>query len=217
MTETFNCGHERTPNNTYSHGEGYPRCKTCRRAYQRQWRADRKAGLAPRTATLAQRIERRTQRNAHGCLIWTGSKDSDGYPKIILTEGDKRRQRPVHHVYWELVNGEIPEGHELARHADCPNRRCIEPLHLQLNHAKGIAGSAANALAAGRTETHFACGHERTPENSKPYADKARAHRVMCRTCDKVKAAERCRRWRERHPDKVKAYYRKRKELELAA
>jgi hypothetical protein len=215
MTDTFNCGHERTPNNTYSHSEGYPRCKTCRRAYKSQWRADRKAGRPPRTATLAQRIERRTQPGDGGCLIWTGSRDSDGYPKIILTTDGTRSQAPVHRVYWELINGPIPDGLHLCKTVGCVNRRCINPDHFEAL-VKGTSGGASNALNH-RTSTHFGCGHPRTPENSKPYKDQARAHRVRCRICDNAQAAERCRRWRERHPDKVRTYRARRKQMELAA
>jgi hypothetical protein len=168
---------------------------------------ERKAPL-----TLAERIERRTQRNADGCLIWTGSRDSDGYPKIILTEGEKRRQRPVHHVYWELVNGQLPEGCELARHPDCENRRCIEPLHLQLNTKRGQAGGTAANWGHERG-TNFACGHARDSE----HAEQHQPGKYRCGTCHKTRAQERCRRWRERHPDKVRAYYTRRKEMELAA
>lgn len=158
-------------------------------------------------ATLEDRIRRRTQAGEGGCLIWTGSRDSDGYPKLILSEDGAKRQRAVHHIYWELTNGPVPEGAELARHPDCPNRRCIEPLHLTLNGSKGTAGRAATV-----SDTNYRCGHGKTPENT--YARKDGT--AECLTCCRVNNRERCRRYRQRHPEKARAY-RQARSLELKA
>jgi hypothetical protein len=150
---------------------------------------------------LRKSIDKRTQPGANGCLIWTGALDSDGYPKInvgreVINGPDKRRQ--VHRVNWELINGPVPAGYELARHG-CTNRRCIEPLHLTLNEYKGKAGRIAQDQNI--DPTVYRCGHDRTPENTYLSGDYP-----YCKTCSKARSRERCRRWRARHPDKTREY-----------
>lgn len=60
-----------------------------------------------------------------GCLEWTGSKNNYGYGQV----GWGGKKHLVHRVVYELVNGEIPEGHEIA-HA-CNNPACSEITHLR--------------------------------------------------------------------------------------
>lgn len=41
MTDTFRCGHPRSPENTYRRGD-YARCRTCHREHQKTWKATRR-------------------------------------------------------------------------------------------------------------------------------------------------------------------------------
>lgn len=64
-----------------------------------------------------------------GCLLWTRSKDRDGYGRITA----KGRPEAVHRVAWELENGPIPAGltidHVYSR--GCRYRHCANVDHLE--------------------------------------------------------------------------------------
>jgi len=73
------------------------------------------------------RIAKRTERQANGCLVWTGSKVGDtGYGKMTI---DKRDHR-VHRAMWEHHNGPIPPGINVLH--KCDNPPCCEVAHLFL-------------------------------------------------------------------------------------
>ena len=57
------------------------------------------------------------------CWLWQGSKNHKGYGYISVLKKNKR----VHRVYWEEVNGHIPEGLCLLHKCDIPP--CINPEH----------------------------------------------------------------------------------------
>lgn len=130
---------------------------------------------------LRRAIDKRTQPGTNGCLIWTGTLDSDGYPKIGVgreTPDSPYQQRPAHRVNWELTNGPIPEGHTLARSPECPNRRCVAPDHLELVEGVRPAIKARNLPVRRKP---FPCGHPNTPSN---YAVAAGGTSyASCRTC----------------------------------
>jgi hypothetical protein len=140
-------------------------------------------------------IAKRVQPGTGDCIIWTGAIDSDGYPKINIgkTEAGWPRFAPVHRIHWELINGPILDGLHLNRTADCPNRRCIATYHMELL-VKGTAGGRVTSKTRVLGLT-YPCGH-----------DRVEGYR-QCRPCNR----EASRRWRERHPDKVRAYYQSRK------
>src|SRR6266446_9002005 len=62
----------------------------------------------------------------HGCLLYMGALDKDGYPRISL-QGDTGLGS---HVVFKLAYGAIPEEHEVDH--ICHVRRCVEPTHLRL-------------------------------------------------------------------------------------
>lgn len=64
----------------------------------------------------------------HGCWLWTGSLDQDGY-------GRTGKHGIAHRVIYELTKGPIPPGHVLMHscdhlHQGIEGRRCCAPHHL---------------------------------------------------------------------------------------
>jgi hypothetical protein len=78
--------------------------------------------------SLAKRVRTRYEVDEHGCWIWTGHRNPNGYGMISTT----REQGPMwahRAAYWVLV-GEIPEGAHVLHKCDVP--ACINPDHLYL-------------------------------------------------------------------------------------
>lgn len=63
-------------------------------------------------------------RQANGCWIWQGGKNSKGYGHI-----ERRGQRiQAHHASWELHRGPVPQGLWVLHACDVPS--CVNPAHL---------------------------------------------------------------------------------------
>lgn len=81
------------------------------------------------------------------CLIWTGCKNSDGYPKI---NRDGNANTKGHRYVYQKVKGDIPE-RCVIRHT-CDNILCLNPEHL-------VSGSASenmrDRVTRGRTFKHI--------------------------------------------------------------
>ena len=98
-------------------------------------------------AAIASRLDRSSP---HGCWLWTGPLDRDGYGRVV------HRGKPgrlAHRVVYELLRGPIGEGLVLRhqceeRHHGHEGRRCCSPEHL----APGTpAQNAADRSAKGRS------------------------------------------------------------------
>lgn len=84
-------------------------------------------------------------KDASGCFIWDGWKDSEGYGNISV-EGVTTR---VHRLVYERCVGVLSTG-EVVRHS-CDNPSCIHPLHL----LKGKqADNIADKVRRGRQARH---------------------------------------------------------------
>ena len=79
-----------------------------------------------------------------GCIEWEGAIDVDGYGRKNVNG----KWCQAHRLAWESMNGPIKDG----MHIDhvCRNRRCVNPLHLELvtrkeNILRGVGPTAINA------------------------------------------------------------------------
>ena len=61
------------------------------------------------------------------CLIWTGTKNKNGYGQIFVSG----RNIYVHRYAWEQANGPIPDGMFIVRKYHC-DTACVHVGHLRL-------------------------------------------------------------------------------------
>lgn len=107
----------------------------------------------------------------HECWPWSGSISSGGYGVFSIGAS---RQVKAHRVAFTLRVGVIESG--LTIDHVCRNRRCVNPLHLEMvtgreNSMRGIGVGALN-----RRKTHCPYGH---PYDDVSYTGIGR----VCRTC----------------------------------
>lgn len=62
------------------------------------------------------------------CLLWTGSRDRDGYGILRKRQGGALKARSAHREAYERHYGPIPEGWQL--HHLCYQPPCVNPAHL---------------------------------------------------------------------------------------
>lgn len=95
---------------------------------------------------LAVRIEQRSRRLPNGCLEWTGSLSSSGYPITTVNY----RNRRVSHLVWEQANGPVADGKYMCH--ECDNPKCIELNHLFEGTAQENMQDAVNKGRTSRGE-----------------------------------------------------------------
>lgn len=102
---------------------------------------------------------------ANGCILWTGSRDKDGYGKCKRNHEEFGRINLPHRLAYVLAYGKIPDGCEIDH--DCRNRSCVNPIHLlAMPHADNVKRSerARNRHRNGK-KTHCKRGHSLSGAN----------------------------------------------------
>jgi len=87
------------------------------------------------------------------CWVWQGTKNSDGYGRILVNG----RRIGVHRVVFELLRHRIPLG--LVTDHKCLNPACVNPAHLEIvtNKENVLRGTGLAAINA--RKTHCSQGH----------------------------------------------------------
>ena len=69
-------------------------------------------------------------RKTEGCWIWNGAIQNSGYGCFWVNGVSLK----AHRLSYELEKGKIPDG--LVIDHLCRNRRCVNPRHLEVCHAR---------------------------------------------------------------------------------
>lgn len=120
--------------------------------------------------------------NGHPCWEWTGGLHPNGYGAINY----KGRTSTVHRVLYAWLVGPVPKkGLRPSRNLDhlCRNRRCANPLHLELvSHAENVR-RGQSLPAENAQKTHCKRGHPFSPTNTRYSTRRGRTLR-SCKRCD---------------------------------
>ena len=145
------------------------------------------------------------------CWEWDGERREEGYGRISArTKPTPSGTSLAHRAAYELLVGDIPDGHQIdhvCRNTACVNARDghLEPVTPKVNTERGLHGEL---------RTYCKNNHELTPGNT--YLVEADNSR-RCKTCNREQAAEErkdpakreakvqaTRRWRERQRASVR-------------
>lgn len=114
------CSIDGCENKTYGHG-------WCNKHYRRWYKnGDPTATSYERFSTPEGAFKAKTEWSGD-CLVWTGSKDPNGYGQIQVSG----RLISPHRYAWERENGPIPSG-IMVNHM-CWNPSCVNVEHLELS------------------------------------------------------------------------------------
>jgi hypothetical protein len=109
------------------------------------------------------------------CLLWTGSKNNNGYGQFRYSE----RNGYAHRYAWERLNGSIPAHLEIDHL--CRVRHCVEITHLEL------VDGPTNTRRAAEAATHCKRGHVYV----QPVAGAGRDRCEICSSAAKKRSSER--------------------------
>ena len=112
----------------------------------------------PRHWSLKRRLEHRSIRDPEtGCILWTGSRTTNGYGGLHV----RGRTWQAHRASWTVHCGAIPDGLLICHRCDV--RTCINPEHLFLGTQKE---NMADKVAKQGHERRAEEGPERRPSKA---------------------------------------------------
>ena len=122
---------------------------------------------------ILDRLSKHVKDDKTGCWNWTGSKDKDGYGRMISGEKGRRVFSFAHRESYKFYKGEIgaPGGSQGCVLHTCDNPSCINPEHLYLGDQeqngldKKVRGRARTAPQYGEANGMY--GKKHTPETLK--------------------------------------------------
>jgi len=138
---------------------------------------------------LADRLLSRLVEDEHGCLIWQGYRNPEGYGVIV----ERGRLRLVHAVAWELEHGRIRRGRVVL--ACEHNRACCNPAHLRAATPRQRNRERHPRIAAQIAKTRCPKGHPLSGQNV--YRWRGQRH---CRQCHRDRQRARYQAGKERGP-----------------
>jgi hypothetical protein len=128
-------------------------------------------------------------------MLWRGHGISSGYGMFNVVVAGKRTQVLAHRWAYEECWGPIPEGLEISHL--CRQKRCVNPDHL-----KAVTRQENVWRSHGATAKTFACGHPRTPENTRMSLGSP-----VCRQCAQRRSRESYQRYKPKRRAEAKANY----------
>lgn len=143
--------------------------------------------------SVAETLQRRSERHVNGCLLWTGPINKGGYGVIGI--GGKREL--IHRAAWWATHGAIPTGMKVCH--TCDVRNCIDPMHLWLGTQ---AQNVADAVAKGRLHKlgGWNKGHPHSDETRAKMAARAQSRPSRSHTDEtRIKLSLARAAWWERH------------------
>ena len=131
--------------------------------------------------TVQERIENRIVKDPSGCWLWQGYTQK-GYGRISVGNKNKR----VHRVYWEILNGPILNDLFVCHHCDVPC--CVNPTHLFLGTQKENIQDMVRKGRGSLSKTECKRGHAFDKNNTYNYDYKGRKQR-QCKICNRLRMA----------------------------
>lgn len=124
------------------------------------------------------------------CWVWTGAVFNRTTPKQIPAMKLNGKVQNVRRISFEAFVGEVWD-EKLRFITLCGVDLCVNPEHVAPVDPDElcVAGRETQAARAA-VMTHFACGHERTPENSIKKMRRKSSNGTVCRTCERVRKRE---------------------------
>ncbi len=140
-------------------------------------------------ATPLERLIRKTEVSEEGCFLWTGALQAEGYARLSIGQGKKKRTF-IHRYAYENLVGPIPTGMTIDHL--CRVRNCWNPAHLE------VVTPSENVRRAYNGDSNLCkWGHAYTPSNTGTRTRNGNTYRV-CLACSARNTARSIRKRRER-------------------
>lgn len=145
--------------------------------------------MAPVPRLVSERLIAKGIRTSSGCFEWQGERDRDGYGKIRLSLGGRRRAM-VHRTSYEEFIGPIPLG-LLVMHT-CDNPPCFDPTHLRVGtYSDNINDAYRKGRKKGPKTRDFCIrGHDLRGKDVYHYLTPRGTPARACNICRRIRRSE---------------------------